>query len=394
MPNGAGTDTIRAVKIVCASSVLFAREAFETLGETVILPDDSITAADLKDADALIVRSKTPITPALIENTRLSFVGTATAGTDHMDTGYLNHLPLAWCAAPGCNANSVAEYAATALLCLANRHGLELAGLLAGVVGVGQVGTRVAQKLEGLGMAVLRNDPPLQAATHDPLFLPLEDVAREADVLTLHVPLTQKGPFPTQHLANSSFFAGLKPGCLFLNASRGEVVKTDSLLYALAHGVVSHAVLDVWEHEPDISPAMLEKASLGTPHIAGYSFEGRLNGTLAVYREACHFFEVEESWEPDASLFPPGKTLVADARGQSDEAVLWELVRQAFDIEADDRALRGGAGSERALGERFSRLRKNYPARREFPSVQARIQHASPGLLEKVAALGFQIAAY
>ncbi|HBA82555.1 MAG TPA: 4-phosphoerythronate dehydrogenase [Verrucomicrobia bacterium] len=383
------------VKIVCASSVLFAREAFGTLGETVVVPDAAISPSDLKDADALIVRSKTLVNERLIENTRLSFVGTATAGTDHFDVDYLNHIPLAWCAAPGCNANSVAEYFATAALCLAHRKGFELAGKKVGVIGVGQVGSRVVQKAEFLGMTALRNDPPLQLATGDPLFLPLEQVLAEADLLTLHVPLENGGRHPTNQMANCKFFAGVKPGCFFVNASRGEVVETDSLLYALEHGAVRYSVLDVWENEPVISRALLNKTELGTPHIAGYSFEGRLNGTLAVYRELCHFLEVEPVWKPEEQLFPKAPEIKLDAQGLSDETALWEIVRQAYDIEKDDAALRQGpTDSDAAWGMHFNSLRRNYASRREFSAIRIQLRHAGTELLEKTAALGFQIAAF
>ncbi|MFH0880916.1 MAG: 4-phosphoerythronate dehydrogenase [Lentisphaerota bacterium] len=385
------------MKIVCASSVLFGREAFQTLGETVVLPDSAIRASDLKDVDALIVRSKTPIKEALLENTKVCFVGTATAGTDHMDLDYLDHMMIAWCAAPGCNANSVSEYVTSALLCLVQRHGLELAGRKIGVVGLGQVGSRVLVKAEALGMKALRNDPPLQLVTKDPEFLPLEYLLQDSDIITLHVPLATKGPFPTWHMADCRFFARMKPGCIFINASRGECVVSDDLLHAMEHGVVARAIMDVWENEPSIPVELLKKADLGTPHIAGYSFEGRLNGTLEVYRQACHFFEVEPTWNPevDESLFPKAPQVTIDARGKSDEAVLWELVRKVYNIEADDQALRSGPlDDENAFGKHFENLRKSYAARREFSAVQVKLLNEDPELLEKAASLGFRIAAF
>jgi len=380
------------VKIVCASSVLFGREAFETLGEVVVLPDGEIGPAALKGADALIVRSKTDITEALLGACDVSFVGTATAGTDHLDVDYLNHRMIGWCAAPGCNANSVAEYVLTALLCLAGRHDLELAGRKIGVIGVGQVGGRVAQQAQVLGLEPLRNDPPLQMATGDPNFLPLDYVLRNADFVTLHVPLTTGGPFPTRHMVNCRFFARARGGLTFINTARGEVVEAEALRDALEHGVLARLVLDVWEREPEIAPELLARTDLATPHIAGYSFEGRLNGTLAVYREACHFFEIEGSWMPDELLFPPAPEISLDARGLTDEAVLREITRRAYDIEADDRALRAGIGADAtAAALHFEQLRRNYPPRREFTAVKLRIAHAEPALLEKVAALGFQV---
>ncbi len=374
--------------------MLFGREAFETLGETVVVPDREISAADVADADALIVRSKTAINEALLRDSRLAFVGTATAGTDHMDIGYLNHVPLAWCSAPGCNANSVAEYVVSGILSLANRHGFEPRRMCIGVVGVGEVGSRVVRKAEALGITVLRNDPPLRLATGDPEFLPIEEVLAHADILTFHVPLTASGPFPTHHLANADLLSRLKPGCILINASRGEVVETEALLCALDHGVVSHAILDVWEGEPRISREALEQVELGTPHIAGYSFEGRVNGTVAVYREACHFFEVEPAWTPNEKAFPRAPRVHLDARGLSDEALLWSVVSAVYNIEGDDRALREGLSGDESLPIHFERLRRSYPPRREFPSVTAGIEHAHPKVLERIGALGFRIAPF
>ena len=382
------------MKIVCASSVLFGREAFQTLGDVVVIPDYELSNDALKDADALIVRSKTKITAKLLEGTHVGFVGTATAGYDHMDTDYLHYADIAWCAAPGCNANSVSEYIAAALLCLGQRHHFDLAGKTIGVVGVGQVGGRVVKKAAALGMKVLRNDPPLALSSDDPGFVSLDDVLREADIVTLHVPLTRAGKFPTFHMADCHFFEHMKPGCLFVNAARGEAVESDSLLFALEKGFVGHAVLDVWEGEPLIPRKLLEKIDIGTSHIAGWSFEGRLNGTLQVYREACHFFEAEATWAPEEKNLPPPRVpeIRVDANGKSDENVLWEIIRAAYDIEADDRALRASLiRDEPARATHFDTLRRMYPNRREFTAVKVCLTNASFNLEQKVSGLGFRV---
>lgn len=380
------------VKIVCASSLLFGREAFQTLGDVVIVPDYELSNEVLKDADALIVRSKTKITAKLLEGTRVGFVGTATAGYDHLETEYLDYADIAWCAAPGCNANSVSEYVVAALLCLGQRHHFELGGKTIGVIGVGQVGSRVAKKAAALGMNVLRNDPPLALSSGEPAFVSLEDVLRESDIVTLHVPLIRTGQFPTFHMANCRFFSHMKPGVLFINAARGEAVESDSLLFALEKGFVGHAVLDVWEGEPLIPRKLLEKIDIGTSHIAGWSFEGRLNGTLQVYRELCHFFETKPTWAPEGKNLPPPRVpeISVDANGKSDENVLWEIVRTGYDIEGDDRALRASlVREEPARATHFDTLRRTYPNRREFAAIKVRLTNASPELERKVTALGF-----
>lgn len=383
------------MKIVCAASVLFAEEAFETLGETLVLPDRQISRGFLQDARALIIRSKTPVNSDLLDDTAVEFVGTATAGFDHMDTRYLDRKGIAWCAAPGCNANSVAEYVVAALCHIAHVRSLTLRDLTLGVIGVGQVGSRVVQKGQAVGMRVLQNDPPLALATGDPVFRPLEEVLAEADILTLHVPLTREGKFPTYHMCNCHFFEHVKPGCIFVNAARGEVVDSESLLFALERHIVSDAVLDTWENEPLISPELLARVRIATPHIAGYSFEGRLNGTLAVYREACHYFEAEPAWVPDESEFPPIIEIACDARGKSLEAILCEVIRAVYDIREDDAALREAvAMTPDARGTHFDRLRRSYRMRREFTATRVKLTHADAAVSETLRRLGFVLHAH
>lgn len=384
--------TIRSVKIVCAASVLFGREAFETLGDTVVIPDRNINAANVRDADVLIVRSKTRIDAGLLGNSRISFVGTATAGYDHMDIDWLNEAPIACCAAPGCNANSVAEYITAALCMLTHCKGLDLEKLTLGVIGVGQVGRRVVKKAEALGMRVLQNDPPLALKTNDPIYLPLDDVVKRSDVISLHVPLTYGGAFPTHHMCNCHFFEHIKPGGIFINAARGEAVDTESLLFALDSNAVNHAILDVWENEPRIDEELLKKTDIGTPHIAGYSFEGRLDGTLAVYNDVCHFYEVEPKWKPDESAFPMPTVIAYDAREKAYETALCEIIASAYDIRKDDRNLRETIGmTPEKRGAHFTWLRRSYGARREFSSVTLKLMNAGERLVNKVRNLGFNV---
>lgn len=386
------------MKTVCSANMPYAREAFGTLGETVVRPDRAIRAADLLDADLLATRSGTRVDRALLEGSRVRFVGTATIGTDHLDLPYLEQAGIRWCHAPGCNANSVSEYIVSALLCLAGRHGFRLAGKTLGVVGLGNVGRLVARAGAALGLRVLANDPPREREEGNPsrrdgtVFTALDVVLAESDLATLHVPLTAEGPDATVHLADARFFARLKPGAVFLNAARGRVVKTDDLLQALAAGRVAHAVIDTWEGEPALRPELLERADLGTPHIAGYSFEGKVLGTLMVYREACRFLGIEAAWTPDALLPPPAvPEIELDARGLSDEQALGAIVRRVYDIAQDDQALRAAASgadpAARAAG--FDRVRREYPVRREFRYTRVRVAHASPALLQAIRGLGF-----
>jgi len=384
------------MKIVCAASVLHAREAFAGLGDVALVPDREISRAHLRDADALVVRSKTLVGPELLEGTPVGFVATATAGADHFDVSWLNRAGIAWTASPGCNANSVAEYVTTALVLLARKRAALLPGRTLGIVGVGQVGSRVADKAGLLGLRVLRNDPPLALKTGSADFLPLDAVLAEADALTLHVPLESAGPFPTRHLADCRLFGKLKPGAWFINSSRGAVTDSDSLQCALDHHLLSASALDVWEKEPDLPETLKRSVDFLTPHVAGYSLEGLLNGTLHCHRELCHFLEVEPTWTPDPRQLPPAPFFALEAARRPDEDVLAELLAAACPIPEDDRAWRAEmtTADPAELRRRFDRFRKNYQSRREFAACRVHLAHASAALLDVVAALGFQVCAH
>lgn len=384
------------MNVVCAASVLHAREAFAGLGNVRLVPDRELRRDDLRNADALIVRSKTRVDAELLGGTPVEFVATATAGADHFDRAYLNDAGIAWSAAPGCNANAVAEYVVAALAGLARKRAALLAGRVLGVVGVGHVGSRVADKAPLLGLRVLRNDPPLALRTGSADFQSLDSVLPAADVLTLHVPLEAAGPFPTRHLADCRLFGRLKPGAWFLNTARGEVADSDALLHALGHHLLSGCVLDVWENEPDLPDALARAVDFLTPHVAGYSLEGLLNGTLHCYRELCHFLEIEPVWTPDPRQLPAPPFISTEAAGRPDEEVLADLLAQACPIPTDDRAWRAAMDvADRAeLRRRFDRFRKNYTSRREFAAIRVHLSHASAALLDVVAALGFQVCAH
>lgn len=405
------------MKIICATNMPFAMEAFSTLGDVRIMEGRDIAAGDVKDVEILALRSTTKVDGGLLEGSKVRFVGTATIGTDHLDLGYFDQAGIRWCFAPGCNANSVSEYVTAALLTLGERHGITLEGKTIGVVGVGNVGSRVVAKARALGMRVLMNDPPRERAEVrsqkaesripesteikangktsidvDP-FVSLDQVLAEADVITMHVPLTKEGADKTWHLADEGFFTKAKKGLIFLNAARGPVVDSGALVRAMESGQVSHAVLDTWEGEPAYRPELLAKVDVGTPHIAGHSFEGKVMGTVMVYREACRFLGVPATWSHEP-LMPPAlvPVLEVDAAGRSDEAVLREVVKRLYDIEADDRRFRETAvADDKVRAKAFDRLRKDYPERREFHYTTVRVRNVRPQLQAKLEGLGFKL---
>jgi erythronate-4-phosphate dehydrogenase len=326
-----------------------------------------VTREAVRDADILVVRSETRVDRRLLEGTRVRFVGTVTIGTDHIDLEYLNANKIAFASAPGSNANSVAEYIAAALLVWSERTGNPLKGKTMGIVGVGNVGSKVLSIARAFGMDVLLNDPPRARATGDPAFLPLDQLMN-ADILTLHVPLTRSGPDSTYHFFDEARLCRMKRGSAFINTARGGVVDTTALQALLSSHHISAAIIDVWEREPDIDLALLENVLLGTPHIAGYSLDGKLNALRMVFTEVCRFLGVSA----EQGFIPPSvpgdtPTIVLPPSIKEEKEAARFAVLQAYDIEMDDSQLRDVSkvpASER--GRYFRKLRAEYRVRREF----------------------------
>jgi erythronate-4-phosphate dehydrogenase len=383
------------MKTVCASSMPFAREAFETLGEVDVREGRTIERADIIDAQLLATRSTTKLSRELIEDTPVRFIGTATIGTDHMDTPYMEQVGIHWCHAPGCNANSVAEYVVSALLSLAVKHGFELSGKTIGIIGVGNVGTRVAEKAAALGLRILLNDPPRQRTESENAhpFVSIDQLLTESDIVTTHVPLTREGIDATFHLADQKFFEQMRPESIFINAARGAVVDTPALLQARTSGHIAHAVIDTWEGEPSIPLDLLDAVDIATPHIAGHSFEGKVMGTVMVYQEACRFLETPPTWDHAPCMpEPPVPSIETDATGKADQDILWDVVRRIYDINADDRVLRDlPSRTPEDVAKHFDSLRGAYPMRREFRYTRVHIPNATPALVTTLRDLEFQI---
>lgn len=379
------------MKIVCDKNMPFAAEAFGTLGTVLSKGGREIAPGDVRDAEMLVTRSTTKVNAALLDGSAVRFYGSGVIGTDHIDIPYLAARGIVWCGAPGCNAESVANYVTAALLWLGGRHGFHLEGKTIGVIGVGNVGRRVCRHARALGLRVLANDPPRQRDPADSEargFVPLERVLAEADIVTCHVPLTKEGPDATRHLLDAARLAALKPGAVVINAARGPVTDTGALLRALDANV-GHAVIDCWEGEPDYRPDLLARADLATPHIAGHSYEGKVNGTAMVYRAACGFLGLP----PEFSFGlppPPLPHWSADAAGRADEDILRGLALAVYDIEADSRRLKESCCADAAArAAAFDRQRGRYPVRREFSATKVTIENSTVKLREKLRGLGF-----
>ena len=285
------------MKVIIDHKIPYIKEAISRIAdEVVFLPGNAFTKEEVKDADALIVRTRTTCNRELLEGSQVKFIATATIGYDHIDTEYCREAGITWTNCPGCNAGSVEQYVHSVLLLLKREKGLDLEKSTIGIVGVGHVGSRVKRMAEGLGMKVLLNDPP-RAEQGESGFVDLETIARECDVITFHTPLSREGRYATFHLVNHEFLVSLKRTPYIINSSRGEVVDTDALLVALAAGKVRDVVIDTWENEPDINHELLDVAFLATPHIAGYSADGKANATRMSLEALCKFFHIEATFD-------------------------------------------------------------------------------------------------
>jgi len=381
------------MKIVADPNIPFVQEAFGPLGEVQLVPGREITAARLQDADVLLVRSVTPVNAALLADSQVKFVATATIGTDHIDQEYLRQRGIGFASAQGSNANSVAEYVVAAMLEMAHRRKFRLRDKTFGVIGVGNVGSRVVRNAAALGMRVLQNDPPRERrADGEPggralptTFVSLEQVLSEADIITLHVPLTREGADTTFHLFDKnrlSSLASRQP--ILINTSRGAVADNQALLKAIDGERLGGVVLDVWENEPNISPELLDIVDLSTPHIAGYSFDGKVNGTRMIYEALCQFFKLQPTWSPHLPPPPVPRLELTVSSGEDEEEVLRRVVKRVYDITADDIALRKNVRT-------FDKLRAEYPVRREFFNTEVALRGASESLRARFMALGFRM---
>ena len=381
--------------IIADNNIPYAPEAFARFGEVRLADGRSLTAEAVRDAEILLVRSTIKVDEKLLAGAKARFVGTATIGTDHVDLACLARRGIAFASAPGSNADSVAEYWSAAALLVAARLGLDLAGRTCGVVGVGNVGRRVVRRAKALGMSVLKCDPPLARAAGSGEYRPLAELLEKSDLITLHVPLEKAGADPTWHLADAGFFGRLKPGAVYFNTARGAVHDSAALAAALDSKRLAAAVLDVWEHEPAADPALVARADIATPHIAGHSFDGKVNGTRMLYAAVCKFLGEKETWKPADSLPPPEvPRLEIDAAGRSVQDVCAEAVGALYAIAADDARFRATMGRPEAeRGRLFNDLRVNYPPRRAFQYTTVALKGGSGVMLQALAGLGFGVSA-
>ena len=375
------------MKIVADNKIPFLKAVLEPFAEVIYAPGKEISAAMVKDADALIVRTRTKCDANLLEGSKIKFIATATIGLDHIDVDYCATKGIEWTNAPGCNSGSVMQYIAAVLAHLSNKYGFDYTEKTIGIVGVGNVGSKVARLASLLGMKVLLNDPPRERKEGKGEFISLNEIQQRADIITFHVPLNNKGSDKTHHLFDENFLGKLKPGTIIINSSRGEVVSTSVLKNALKQNKIKAAVLDVWENEPGIDQELLEIVDIGTPHIAGYSADGKARGTAMSIQSLSRFFNLNlNNWYPENIPFPQNKNFEIDCHGLTNHQVLNKAILSTYDVKRDDLKLRNSAKT-------FEQQRGDYPLRREFHAFNINLGNDNNNNLQILKQLGFNSAA-
>lgn len=348
------------MKIVVDDRIPYLEGVLEQYFDEVVYSTGTHFTPELvKDADALLVRTRTQCDAKLLDGSKVKMIATATIGHDHIDKEYCQKKNIRWVNAPGCNAYGVVQYVLSALAHISNVGYRSLEGKTLGIVGVGEVGRRIAAVAPYLGLKVLLNDPPRARVESLTDFVDLDTLLQQSDIVTLHVPLIREGIDKTFHLADKHFFAKFGKPMVLINASRGEVVDGSALKTAIADQKVSYSVLDVWENEPSIDRDLLQMVSIATPHIAGYSLEGKSNGTTMSVNEILRFFgfETDLGWSPQQ--LPTLENRIAFNAENGIEQGIKDCILSSYNIVTDDAALRKSP-------DLFEYLRGNYRVRREL----------------------------
>jgi erythronate-4-phosphate dehydrogenase len=371
--------------LIIDEHIPFIKGILEPFARIIYARGGQIDRKMARIADGLIIRTRTSCDATLLDGTPVKFIATATIGYDHIDTEYCNQKGISWHHAPGCNASSVKQYIASVMANLILKHDYDLEGRKIGVVGVGHVGSKVARLARILGMAPLLNDPPRERQEAGGRFVSLEEIQETCDIITFHVPLIPGGSDKTFHIAGKNFFERLGKRPVVINTSRGAVNDTKSVKKAIRHGLISAYIADVWENEPDPDPELLEMAKIATPHIAGYSLEGKANGTAACVRAASDFFGFGlGNWYPPLLPPPLNELIQPDTRELADEQLVAEAILATYDVMNDDIPFRNDP-------VQFEDLRNFYPVRREFEAFKIKLNNSNPDLFAILQSLGFKV---
>ncbi|MCX7876480.1 MAG: 4-phosphoerythronate dehydrogenase PdxB [Melioribacteraceae bacterium] len=375
------------IKIVADDKIPFLKGVLDSFAKIDYLNYLQIKNEILKDVDALLVRTRTKCNKELLDNTSVKFIATATIGFDHIDTKYCEEKNIKWLNAPGCNSSSVMQYFASALLNIAKKKNISLKEKTLGIIGVGNVGKKVEKFARTIGMNVLLNDPPRERVEGSKNFVSLDYLIANSDIITFHVPLNRSGIDKTYHLADKFFFEKFNTEKILINTSRGEVIKSEDLLNAIEHKKIIASILDVWENEPEIDLKLLEKVDIATPHIAGYSADGKANGTAICVNELNKFFNLglNENWYPEKIPSPENpQSINVDCKDKTNQVIIFEIVNHTYKILEDDERLRKSVKT-------FEQQRANYPVRREFNFYKVNLINSNDEIKNIVSNLGFNL---
>ena len=362
------------MKVVCDSAIPFLKGALEPYCQVVYARGSEISRDMVKDADALVVRTRTRCNADLLEGSKVRFIATATIGYDHIDTKWCGSHGIRWTNAPGCNSWSVQQYTGSLLVTMSRSLGFAFRDKTIGVVGAGNVGSKVARLAALLGFRVLLCDPPRARREGWGQFVTLDEIIGRCDIITLHVPLIHDGEDATFHMFDGDVLGRMNKDQILINTSRGEVVDGAALKKALARNRILAASLDVWENEPQIDTELLSLLFTGTPHIAGYSVDGKATGTTMSVQALGRFFDMPcRDWE--VTQVPPSLQSLEfsiDTAGKTPQEVLADAILHTYDIKADDAALRASVAT-------FEKQRSHYPVRREFPAFSVKLLNDDSG---------------
>jgi len=378
---------MKKIKIIADNKIPFLKGVLEPFVKISYLDPFQITRETVKDAEALLVRTRTKCDSELLEGSTIKFIGTATIGFDHIDTELCEINGTKWINAPGCNSSSVQQYVVSALLTIAKLKKMQLDSITIGIVGVGNVGSKVQKAANILGLKILLNDPPRERKEGNEKFVGLDQLVEESDILTIHVPLNMNGIDKTFHLVNDEFFKKFNKGMIIINTSRGEVIDTNSLRNAIKNEKVISSVLDVWENEPKIDIKLMNLVDIATPHIAGYSIEGKANATAACVNSLNKYFNLglAENWYPNNLPLPArSKEIIIECNGKSRQEIFFEGINSTYNITEDDKRLRNDVTN-------FEQQRVEYPTRREFNFYNVQLLNADKSLHEAFSELGFNL---
>ncbi len=346
------------MKILADAHIPYLKGVAEQFGDVTYLPGDQFTKESVKENDVLIVRTVTHFDEKILNDSNVKLICSATIGYDHIDTDYCDSHNITWRTAPGCNARSVEQYVTSSLMRMADKRNFMLKDKTIGIVGVGNVGKEVARACELLGMRILLNDPPRQEIENSDAFVDIATIQKEADIITFHTPLTKEGKHATYHLADSAFFQNLIKSPIIINSSRGAVVNNLTLKRALRNDNVSGAIIDTWENEPNIDRELVELVDIATPHIAGYSADGKWNATKMCLHTINDIFKLERKSIELVPILEPENNVI-DVSLYSVKDQLAQAILKTYDPKKDSQLLKESPGE-------FYYFRSHYPLRREY----------------------------